>query len=450
MGDDPETRRGLLREGSGWFPMVITAPGLDDGLVTALEGPGQAGDQGKGPAVTPPQPPPRRPGLARSRHERVIAGVAGGLGQHFGVDPVVVRIGFVLAVLLGGSGLLAYLVAWLVIPEDGAHRSVGEAALRSARRGPVAMILSIALIVVALDLGFHNFGFWPGPGLAVPLLLIGLGAALMWGRTDTGPDTGTLEPEAPAFAPAGTTAPAHDVDRTEEVPPTPPAPPDRPLLPGPPPPPRARRPRSVLGRATLSVILVLAGLAGLIDASDAFDITLEGYLAVALVVAGLGLVVGAWWGRARGLIIVGILLVGALGAARAIDVPLRGGFGERQYTPETVAQLRDEYRLLGGQMRVDLTEVQFPAGVTGLEASVAFGELTVLVPPGVTTTVEAQVDAGNVNLFGREDHGLDVEERALSQGIGTGRSLQLDLHVGAGEIDVQRGPGEIEVRRGPA
>jgi phage shock protein C len=54
----------------------------------------------------------------RSRKNRVIAGVAGGLGEYFDVDVVIVRILFVLAVFLGGGGLLAYIIAWIVIPEE--------------------------------------------------------------------------------------------------------------------------------------------------------------------------------------------------------------------------------------------------------------------------------------------------------------------------------------------
>ena len=56
--------------------------------------------------------------LQRSVDDRVVAGVAGGLGKYFGVDPVVVRVVFVLLSLVGGGGLLAYLVLWVVVPEE--------------------------------------------------------------------------------------------------------------------------------------------------------------------------------------------------------------------------------------------------------------------------------------------------------------------------------------------
>ena len=56
--------------------------------------------------------------LYRSKSDSVIAGICGGLGKHLNTDPVVFRIIFVLAVILGGSGLLLYIILWIVIPEE--------------------------------------------------------------------------------------------------------------------------------------------------------------------------------------------------------------------------------------------------------------------------------------------------------------------------------------------
>ena len=54
--------------------------------------------------------------LERSRTESMIAGVCGGLADYFGVDPTVMRLIFVLMVLLGGHGLLVYLILWIIMP----------------------------------------------------------------------------------------------------------------------------------------------------------------------------------------------------------------------------------------------------------------------------------------------------------------------------------------------
>lgn len=56
--------------------------------------------------------------LYRSRRDRMIAGVCGGLADYFQVDPTIIRLLFILFVLLGGSGVLAYLIMWLVVPVE--------------------------------------------------------------------------------------------------------------------------------------------------------------------------------------------------------------------------------------------------------------------------------------------------------------------------------------------
>jgi phage shock protein C len=56
--------------------------------------------------------------LKRSRQDSMIAGVCGGLGDYFGVDPTVIRLVFVLLALLGGHGLLIYLILWIVMPRQ--------------------------------------------------------------------------------------------------------------------------------------------------------------------------------------------------------------------------------------------------------------------------------------------------------------------------------------------
>ena len=55
--------------------------------------------------------------LLRSRDQRMVAGVAGGTADYLGVDPTIVRLGFVLTTFFGGAGVVAYLVAWLIMPE---------------------------------------------------------------------------------------------------------------------------------------------------------------------------------------------------------------------------------------------------------------------------------------------------------------------------------------------
>ena len=55
--------------------------------------------------------------LYRSGENRMIAGVCGGLGEYFGIDPTIVRLAFILFFFAEGAGLLAYIIAWIILPE---------------------------------------------------------------------------------------------------------------------------------------------------------------------------------------------------------------------------------------------------------------------------------------------------------------------------------------------
>ncbi|RME83235.1 MAG: PspC domain-containing protein [Caldilineae bacterium] len=56
--------------------------------------------------------------LYRSRKDRMIAGVCGGLGEYFNIDPTLIRLALLFLVIWGGGGVLVYLIAWIVIPEE--------------------------------------------------------------------------------------------------------------------------------------------------------------------------------------------------------------------------------------------------------------------------------------------------------------------------------------------
>lgn len=53
----------------------------------------------------------------RSRDQKVLAGVCGGIAEYFGIDPVLVRILWVLAIFLAGTGVIAYIIAWIIVPQ---------------------------------------------------------------------------------------------------------------------------------------------------------------------------------------------------------------------------------------------------------------------------------------------------------------------------------------------
>src|SRR5205814_3242496 len=130
---------------------------------------------------------------------------------------------------------------------------------------------------------------------------------------------------------------------------------------------------------TLGTVLMAVGVGAILDQSGAVSLTVGRSLALALAVIGVGLLVGTWWGRARWLIVLGILLVPAVLAASLIHVPLTGGTGERFYRPVSPAEIPSAYRLAAGRMVIDLRDATLPETAT-VEATVGLGELDLDVP----------------------------------------------------------------------
>jgi len=56
--------------------------------------------------------------LYRSRESKILAGVCAGLGDYFNIDPVIIRLLWVILTIAGGAGVLIYIIAWIIIPEE--------------------------------------------------------------------------------------------------------------------------------------------------------------------------------------------------------------------------------------------------------------------------------------------------------------------------------------------
>src|SRR5204862_6764087 len=152
--------------------------------------------------------------------------------------------------------------------------------------------------------------------------------------------------------------------------PAPPSPPSgRWSRPRPPRPPRPPRRRSFLTPLTISVLLIGAGAAAFLDSVGAVHVTLAAVLASGLIVVGAALVLSTWFGRARGLIPIGVILLLATIPASVIDVPISGGIGEREYRPFARADLRRTYELGIGHLVVDLRNTPLTNRVTTIKGS---------------------------------------------------------------------------------
>ena len=171
------------------------------------------------------------------------------------------------------------------------------------------------------------------------------------------------------------------------------------------------------------------------------DVTAQVTLAAVLIVLGLGLVVGAWFGRARSLIAVGSVVTVALVSVSTYSVPLRGGFGERFWTPQNPASVTSPYRLTGGSARLDLSQFDAQGATVPIEASVVFGELKVKVPDDTRVVVKARSGMGGVRYPDGNTDGVPAEREftlpAPAQGDSKG-TIELTLNVGMGEVAVDR------------
>jgi phage shock protein PspC (stress-responsive transcriptional regulator) len=126
---------------------------------------------------------PRPPRLVRTRRGRLVGGVCSGLGAHFGVDPILIRIAFVGLAIFAGVGFWLYLAILLLVPEEGARRapiSLRGISWRSAVG--VAGLLAAAAIAASLAARSSlSVGAWVAVGLGA-IALVGALAAWVWTR----------------------------------------------------------------------------------------------------------------------------------------------------------------------------------------------------------------------------------------------------------------------------
>lgn len=374
--------------------------------------------------------------LRRTTDDRVLAGVAGGLAERLRIDAVLVRVVFVVGSSLWGAGLLVYVALWFVVPEvDSPSANVIRPGMRPTRFRSVALAAVVGGVVVVA----RGWGVLPADRYLVPWLLVCAGVVVLWGRQPVRPVPRLALPPGPP----ATLLTDVDLDEPEPAPQPEPetAPPPRHGASSPqeeePSPRRGGQPALVpIGTLTAGSLLVVCGMLYLCDDAGLVDVSWRLVGAVALTVIGLALVAGGWWGRPRGLILAGSGLALALLAATVVQVPVRGGVGRRDLRPAEVERVADEYRLAVGTILLDLRDVPL-VGRRDVVASVAAGELRVLVPIGVEVDVDARTGFGEVVVFDRAGNGVGARRTFASQGGAPGRWV-LDLDVGVGKVLVEQ------------
>ena len=367
------------------------------------------------PPAPPPQPPPQR--LERDPDDKVLAGVCAAFARYTDTDPVLWRVTIAVLTVFGGAGLVLYVLGWALVPRTDQGSSFVERTLRGGDRGISAAGVVLVVVAGVVLLGILS----DGPGLGA-LLVVGAVAYLV-ARERREPRSGAYAvPYGPVPPPIDDPAYATWADG--------------------PPPGRQRRPRSPLGALTVSVATLLTGVLLALRLSGVESLTAPRIIAVALLVVGSGLLVGAWVGRARWLIAVGLLLALALGGSVAArSAGLDDGLGERRWTPTGDRS----YTLGAGEAVLDLSELR-PRTSSEVDVELGVGRLLVLVPRDVRVVGEAEVGVGEllqVDDDGRRrdlnpDDDTDVRERFVFDGEQAGPVVELDLEVGMGQIEVRR------------
>jgi phage shock protein PspC (stress-responsive transcriptional regulator) len=356
--------------------------------------------------------PPRR--LVRTNDGRWLAGVCAGLGRYFDVNPLVYRIAFAALALAGGTGLLLYVAAWLVMPSETSEESIAVQALREHRDRPW-LLLGIGLLSFGAILALSEARFWPGAGNFWLAALLG-GGALVWWRMshrDGAPDTASPASHAD---PAAVTAT------------------------GPPPSPRPPAKPSLFAPA-LGTILAASGLLGLLAVLGVYDVDLDVALAAGVAIAGVAIAVGAMTQRrVGGLVVLGLILLAGFAAAVVTPVSISSGAGERVERPATIAALDRDYELGLGSLEVDLTALELPPGTTSIHARVGVGELVITVPEDVALRIDAEAGAGEVNVLGEFDDGVNAGRTVTVAGSTPDAPvLAIEADIGFGAIEVRRG-----------
>ena len=410
-------------------------------------------------------PPPRTPSrvLRRSTTDRVGAGVAGGLGEYFNVDPVLFRVLFAVSAFFGGAGLLAYVVAWVAIPEAGTERAAIDGWIRGLRRRRIPFWL--VAIAGAFLLWAVAFSWWePRPFFPILVLVIVV-SLLVTRRSRRARRIAAMSPTPMATAgqPTPQTQPfadsleqpvwQPDADApTAALPQGAPTPPQSPAWVG-----EARAWINEAGEASrerrrramplrvgaLTTLIVTITVLGIIDATSGIRIPVyfwvTGGIALVTILSGVVLRRTPW--SLLPLLIISLIGTIAFGGTHA---SLHDGIGQKGWNPVDASALRSDYRLAFGQGVLDLRNVTLNSART-VEVTLGGGQIKILLPNTMNATVDANVRFGNVTVDGQQNtsdgdsRGIGVSQTVLPPIGSTGPAITVVVHVADGNITVQHG-----------
>jgi len=386
--------------------------------------------------------------LRRSLDDRKVAGVAGGLARHLDVDPLILRVAFVVLAFFGGAGLLLYGACWLLVPEDGSD----EAAINLDDRSRTLVLLVVGVLAAFALLG-DSYGFFWFPW---PVAIIALVVLVFLTRKDRR-RSAAPPPGSGGGAPAtsedtwttGTTpyeSAAHESGSYTGTTYRGPGPYQDTAIQGPTytyqgatyvaPPRNPRRRGPILFWFTLALIALAVGILGMVDVAGA-AVAPSAYPALAVGITGVMLLVGSVYGRAGGLILLGLLATVPMIAVTAV-----GQFeGDRiRETPQNAAQVQDVYDFGAGELVVDLSQLDNVEALDGRDIRVegGAGRIELIVPDEMDVQVKGQVGGpGAITLFGQQQGGIAQIGRGFHDGGPDAPRLTIDAQLGVGEIHAE-------------
>ncbi|WP_162799216.1 PspC domain-containing protein [Nocardioides sp. 616] len=358
-------------------------------------------------------------GRLRRPYDRKIAGVAAGLARQFDVDPLVLRIAFVVLAFFGGAGLVLYGALWLLLPQDGAT----QAPLPLDERSRGIAVIGAGILAALLLLGDSWNLYW----FPWPLALLALVVWALFFRDGSRSSRGPA-PDPTAGTPYG--APV--------APPEAPSPPAYQPVYQPPTRPRDPRKRGpMLFWFTCALVALAVGVLGIVDLAGA-PVVDSAYPALALAVIAVMLLVGAFYGRAGGLILLGLVAASVMAGSMATE-EFRG---ERlEVIPFSSEQVQGDYEMDTGELVLDLREVEDLGALDGRNVTLSggVGRIEVLLPEGLDADVNAEVGGpGHLELFDTVDRGgIGTSATASSAGRDDQPLIELDVEIGVGEIVVK-------------
>ncbi|MFP5019882.1 PspC domain-containing protein [Pseudonocardia phyllosphaerae] len=391
----------------------------------------------------------------RPRDDRKLAGVASAIARRYELDPTLVRIGFVVAALVG-PGLGLYVAGCAVLPD------AGPPGAPPRRSGPASALSVLLLILAGLLL---VASLWSSYGVIALLVTVGLLAALHLTRGNRPGGRAAARSATPLppwqTGPAPTPAPyvsSAGLPGRQQPPAWDPlgAAPFAWDLPEPGPEPGAvpagRRRTSKLTPVTLAVALIVAGMTGVVLLAAPGALPASAVPGAALVVVGAGLVIGAFRRAGRWLIPFAVLLAlvtAVTGAAEGAVGPdgwaTRDGVGSVTEAPASVAALRPEYRVGTGTVDLDLSGLDLTAapgadGPVRTAATAGVGGVSVTVPEDADVVVHGSTGMGDVSVDGRSESGRDARLDVTDPGPDGpgGRVLELNLRSETGYVEVHR------------